>query len=97
MITSPEGTDFPWETPLKTNRPPSNLYFGRFDPIMSKYILTGGSNGNEVKLFDITSKHYATITGFSSEILCGSFNRDNTMIAVGGSDGYARVFNIQLD
>ena len=96
LITSPDGNDFPWETGLKTNKPPTHLYFGRFDPLFSKYILAGGSNGNEAKLFDITGKHYASFTGFDNEIMCGTFNRNNTMLALGGADGYARVYNVTL-
>ena len=96
LITSPEGTDFPWETNLKTNNPPSFLYFGRFDYVSNRYILTGGCNGNEVKLFDITSKHYATFSGFEREVVCGSFSRDNSTIALGSVDGFVRMYNVNL-
>lgn len=96
LITSPEGTDFPWETNLKTNKPSSFLYFGRFDYVSNRYILTGGCNGNEVKLFDITSKHYATFSGFEREVVCGSFSRDNTTIALGSVDGFVRMYNLNL-
>lgn len=73
------------------------LYFGTFDKLSGKYILAGGSNPNEAKLLDISNRHYATFYGFSGDVYAGDFSNNNKMVALGGADGYARVYTVDLD
>ncbi len=108
LITSSDGSDFQWVTDtIKTVERESYLNFGKLDKITGKFILTGGSyNGkesdssdleNEAKLFDITSKHYATFKMTKDPINSGEFSPNGKKIALGSADGKISVYDVELD
>jgi WD40 repeat protein len=65
------------------------LFFNSF-----RYILAGGAYGNEAKLFDFSGKHFATITELTKEVQTCDFSNDDERFALGGADGYVRIYNI---
>lgn len=103
-IISQDGSDFPWMTDtFVTAKNQTFLNFGKFDKITGKYILTGGTPGEEggkdgceAKIFDITGKHYVTFTNFSSGVLCGDISNNNDHVVLGTNDGEVRMYEINL-
>jgi len=82
---------------LRVSEKSSLLSFGKFDKINGKYILTGGGSPNEVKILDISNRHYATFYGFSYEVFTGDFSSDNKMIALAGDQDFVRIYSVDLD
>ena len=53
----------------------------------------GGSNANEVKLFDITrAKTISCIYSLPREVYSIDFSFDDKLIAISGGDGFIRIF-----
>ena len=71
-------------------------YFGKFDRILGKYILTGGTSPNRVYLLDISNKQYAVFSGFANEIYCGDWNSTNSLIAFSGKEGSIWIYKVAL-
>ena len=61
-------------------------------------IAAGGSNSNEVKLFDKSNnnKPFCAIYNLPREIDTIDFSYDDSKLAISGADGYVRVFEISL-
>ena len=59
-------------------------------------IIAGGSNSNEVKLFDKSNnnKPFCVIYNLPREISTLDFSHDDGMFAVSGADGYLRMFSV---
>lgn len=59
-------------------------------------IIAGGSNSNEVKLFDKSNnnKPFCAIHALPREIDTVDFSYDDSLFAIAGADGFVRVFQI---
>lgn len=75
---------------------PCLLYAGQFSKKNNDIILAGGSNANEVKLFDKSNnnKPFCCIYGLPREIDTVDFSHDDKLFAISGADGLVRVFRI---
>lgn len=77
MITSLDGSDFLFDK--RRDYSHTTLNFGHFDNKEGKYILTGGSGGeneslNRAKVFDITSKEFISFYSKDGAFSCGDFS-----------------------
>ena len=81
---------------IKLSNVPCFLYTCQFSKKHQDMIIAGGSNSNEVKLFDKSSnnKPFCAIYNLPREIDTVDFSYDDSMFAISGADGYVRVFSI---
>lgn len=89
--------DVAWESG-KTSPDASLLYCGSFSKVDGSLMLGAGKVTNEAKLFDRNrfDEHVATIHGITREIVCCDFGNQGNMFAIGGGDGYIRVFSTNV-
>lgn len=75
---------------------PCFLYTCQFSKKHQDLIAAGGSNSNEVKLFDKSNnnKPFCAIYNLPREVDTIDFSYDDSMLAISGADGYVRVFEI---
>jgi COMPASS component SWD3 len=77
----------------KISSEPCYLYAGQFSKKECDIVAAGGSNTNEVKLFDITrAKTISCIHGLPREVYSIDFSFDDKLLAISGGDGFLRVF-----
>lgn len=81
---------------LKVSNTPCFLYSGQFSKKNNDIIVAGGSNANEVKLFDKSNnnKPFCCIHDLPREIDTVDFSHDDQLFAISGADGLIRVFKI---
>ncbi|KAL4463228.1 hypothetical protein ABPG74_007229 [Tetrahymena malaccensis] len=91
-------SDIDWDGTLKTTFDPVFLYSGQFSKADGTLILAGGSNTNEVKLFDRENqnKAFCCITELSREVNTVDFGNEGEMFAFSGGDGLLRVFQMNI-
>lgn len=75
------------------------IYSLRVSPISGQYLLIGGSNKNEVKIFDrgLKNSFVCGVTDLLHPCFSVDFSHDTKMIAVGCSDGSIQFFEISLE
>ncbi|EGR27317.1 WD repeat protein [Ichthyophthirius multifiliis] len=91
-------SDIDWDVTLKSNAPVF-LYAGQFSKDEGgTFILAGGSNTNEVKLFDRDNqnKAFCCITEFSKEVDTVDFGNKGELFATAGGDGLCRIFKMNM-
>lgn len=91
-------SDIDWDGTLKTTFDPVFLYSGQFSKADGTLILAGGSNTNEVKLFDRENqnKAFCCITDLSREVNTVDFGNEGEMFAFSGGDGLVRAFQMNI-
>mmetsp|Transcript_4612 Transcript_4612/g.3819 ORF Transcript_4612/g.3819 Transcript_4612/m.3819 type:complete len:101 (+) Transcript_4612:457-759(+) len=90
------GPEHPWDDGPKTSVDPTMLYAGQFSKNDGSLVLAGGSNANEARLFDRESldRCACVIYDLSREVNTVDFGNKGDKFAIGGSDGYVRMFAI---
>lgn len=61
---------------------------------MKRYILAGGSQNNEAKIFDNKTGGCVGAITLPKPVFTGGWNKACTAFAVAGADGQVRVFNM---
>jgi len=91
-------TTVDWDSNLKTSSDPCLLYSGQFSKLDGSLILAGGSNSNEVKLFDRPEmeKVVVSIYDLGREINTVDFANKGNKFAISGGDGYVRIFGLNV-
>jgi len=87
-----------WDDGPKTSLEPCKPYAGQFSKNDGSLILAGGSNAYEAKIFDREklNRHVCTIYGMSREVNSVDFSNKGDKFALGGSDGYIRIFSMNI-
>eukprot|EP01016_Furgasonia_blochmanni_P055182 TRINITY_DN9194_c0_g1_i11.p1 TRINITY_DN9194_c0_g1~~TRINITY_DN9194_c0_g1_i11.p1 ORF type:complete len:260 (-),score=39.48 TRINITY_DN9194_c0_g1_i11:61-840(-) len=97
--TTKNISTFDWEKAgPQTTTEPIFLYSSQFSKVNGSVILAGGSNSNEAKLFDRDNldRHICTVTGLTREIDTVDFSNKGGLFAMGGGDGYVRIFAMNI-
>jgi len=91
-------TTVDWDGTIKTSNDPAFLYAGQFSKNDGSLILAGGSNSNEVKLFDRSNqeKAFCCITDLSRETNSVDFSNSGNQFIIAGGDGYCRLFEMNI-
>lgn len=81
---------------IKLSGIPCFLYTCQFSKKHQDMIIAGGSNANQVKLFDKSNNNrpFCAIYNLPREVDTVDFSYDDSMFAISGADGYVRVFSI---
>ena len=81
---------------MKVSSTPCFLYAGQFSKKNNDIIVAGGSNANEVKLFDKSNnnKPFCCIYDLPREVDTVDFSHDDSLLAISGGDGLIRVFQV---
>lgn len=96
FTTGEKISEIPWQT-TKASGPACMLYAAQFSKEgQGKYILAGGSNANEAKVFDHSKgdSPVGTITGLTRGVFAVDFSPDNRKIAIAGGDSAIRILEI---
>lgn len=87
-----------WEGGIRVSHDPCPVYACQFSKQDGSLILAGGSNANEVRLFDRNKLDslVCVIYDISREITTVDFSNLGDKFCFGGSDGMIRVFNMNI-
>mmetsp|Transcript_17312 Transcript_17312/g.2396 ORF Transcript_17312/g.2396 Transcript_17312/m.2396 type:complete len:98 (+) Transcript_17312:156-449(+) len=94
--------DIDWDQHVKhptANGEPVFCYAGQFSKNDGTVILAGGSNTNEVKLFDRIrgDKDIVGIYDLTREVDCLDFSNGGAKFVFSGGDGYVRLFSMNIE
>lgn len=84
----------PWRPENHFGSQECMCFLGEYSKPDSRYILAGGSQNNEAKIFD--AKSFACVGAISvpKPVFCGNFSNSGNSFAIGGADGQIRVFSM---
>lgn len=87
-----------WDGALKTSMNPCFLYASQFSKGNGGLILAGGSNSNEVKIFDTDSgrKPFVSISELCREVNTVDFSNNGDMFCFSGGDGQVRLYSMSI-
>jgi COMPASS component SWD3 len=87
-----------WEGGIKVSNDPCFVYANQFSKVDGSLILAGGSNSNEVRIFDRNKLDslVCVIYDMSREVTTVDFSNNGDKFLTAGSDGMVRVFNMNI-
>ena len=87
-----------WDDGYKPSPEQTFLYSGMFSKMDGSLILAGGSGSNEARVFDrqMIDKNVCVIYDLSREVNTVDWGNKFDKFALGGSDGYIRIFKMNV-